>query len=261
MAALVWLTTIVVLAVAIPYLGAPDPTIRAGQANQRPFGDWLLGTDQLGRDMFSRLAWGARTSLRFTFVCTVIAASLGVTLGVLAGYLRGKTEALINAVADATLAFPGLVLLLVTSAIYRGSELALTIALAVLLTPSFVRVARANTLAVGQREFVLAARGLGVRQARIMRVEILPMVLRTIAVYALTTAANVFVVEGSLSFLGLGLPPPTPSWGAMIAGAQVQMRDAPHLVVVPALTLVLTVLSLNMLGNMRGKVRQVEGTL
>jgi peptide/nickel transport system permease protein len=250
--ALAWLALVAVLALIIPLLPAPKPGVSVGKIAASPFGHYLLGTDQLGRDIFSRVCWGARISIEVAGLSTVIAFVVGVGLGLLAGYFRGFLETVIGGIADLSLAFPGLVLLLVLTSIRGASAHILIIALAILLTPTFVRLGRANTLAFMQREFVLAARSLGARHRRIMLREVLPNVLPSVSVYALTAAASVFVVEGSLSFLGLGIPPPTPSWGSMIAGGQQELlQHHPHMVLVPSVVLFLTVLSLNVLGNSR----------
>jgi peptide/nickel transport system permease protein len=137
----------------------------------------------------------------------------------------------------------------------------LIVGISILLTPTFIRLGRANTIAYMQREFILAARGLGARHARIMVRELLPNVLPSVTVFALTAAASVFVVEGSLSFLGLGIPPPTPSWGSMIAGGQSDLRTAPHIVLVPSIVLFLTVLSLNILGSSRREASERAGAV
>jgi peptide/nickel transport system permease protein len=260
--ALAWLALVALLALIIPLLPAPEPTVSVGHIAATPFGHYLLGTDQLGRDIFSRLCWGARTSIEVAGLATGVAFVIGVGLGLLAGYFRGILETVIAGIADLSLAFPGLVLLLVLTSIRGASAHILIVALAILLTPTFVRLGRANTLAYMQREFVLAARGLGARHRRVMLRELLPNVLPSVSVYALTAAASVFVVEGSLSFLGLGIPPPTPSWGGMIAGGRLDLlQHKAHIAMVPSIVLFLTVLSLNVLGNSRQDASERSRTL
>jgi peptide/nickel transport system permease protein len=172
-----------------------------------------------------------------------------MALGIPAGYFKGKLDWLITGTADVILAFPALIMLIVLTSVFGLSVRNLGLGLWILGTPAFLRIARAHTLSASQKEYVLAARGTGAGHLRIMVRHILPSVVGPISAYALTYAAIVFVAEGSLSFLGLGVPPPTPSWGSMIASGRTWIDRALHVVLVPAVTLVLTVLALNFLGG------------
>jgi peptide/nickel transport system permease protein len=210
---------------------------------------YLLGTDTMGRDILSRMIFGARVSLAIGLTTPCIGMVIGGILGMLAGFFRGRIETLIVALMDAILAFPGLVLLLAITFVL-GPGLDHTImALGLLTIPSFMRVARANTLKVAGSEFVQSARMLGQSDIVILMREILPNVIWPLVVYALLVVSYMIVAEGALSFLGLGVPPPTPSWGGMIAEGKEVLDTAPHVSLIPALAMFLTVLSFNIMGD------------
>jgi peptide/nickel transport system permease protein len=244
-----WLVLVVVLCALAPVLPLPDPEAGQGAIAASPGSGHILGTDQLGRDILSRILWGGRTSFFVAALTTGIAMFLGLAFGIIAGYFRGRFDWVIAGVADFVLAFPALILLIVLTSVFGLSIRNLVLGLSILGTPAFVRIARAHAMTVSQREFVLAARGSGARNGRIMVRHILPSVVGPVAAYALTFAAVVFVAEGSLSFLGLGVPPPTPSWGGMIAAGRPWLDRALHIVLVPSIVLIATVLALNFLGD------------
>jgi peptide/nickel transport system permease protein len=210
---------------------------------------YVLGTDTLGRDMVSRLTYGARVSLSVGLLAPLIGLSIGGLLGCLAGYYRGRLEACIVAVMDIVLAFPGLVLLLAVT-FYLGADLQnLVFSLGFLAIPAFCRVARAKTLTLSGLEFVAAARLTGAGDLTILFREIVPNVAVSLAVYGLLVVAFVIMAEGALSFLGLGIPAPTPSWGGMIADGREVLETAPHVSMIPAVTMFLTVLAFNLMGD------------
>ena len=244
-----WLVLVVVLCALAPVLPLPVPEAGQGAIAASPGSGHILGTDQLGRDILSRILWGGRTSFFVAALTTGIAMFLGLAFGIIAGYFRGRIDWVIAGVADFVLAFPALILLIVLTSVFGLSIRNLVLGLSILGTPAFVRIARAHAMTVSQREFVLAARGSGARNGRIMVRHILPSVVGPVAAYALTFAAVVFVAEGSLSFLGLGVPPPTPSWGGMIAAGRPWLDRALHIVLVPSIVLIATVLALNFLGD------------
>ncbi len=210
---------------------------------------YLLGTDTMGRDIVTRLIFGARVSLMVGLITPCLGLVIGGILGLLAGFYRGRVEIFIMVTMDAILAFPGMVLLLVIT-FYLGPDLwNIIFALGFLTIPHFARVARANTLTSVEREFVLSARMLGQTDINIMLREIVPNIVMPLIVYALLVVSYMIVAEGALSFLGLGVPAPIPSWGGMIAEGKEVLDEAPHVSLLPALILFLTVLAFNLIGD------------
>jgi peptide/nickel transport system permease protein len=208
-----------------------------------------LGTDGLGRDELARLVYGARMSLTVGLCAPIIGISIGGALGILAGYFRGRFETIVVGSMDVLLAFPPLVFALAVTAYLGQSIFNLTCILGVLGIPAFMRVARAATLSLAEREFVVAARALGASHMRILLHELLPNVFLPLLAFFLLGVAVTIVVEGALSFLGLGVPPPASSWGSMIGEGRESLEIAPRLAFIPAVTLFLTVLSFNLIGD------------
>src|SRR4030081_1980636 len=208
-----------------------------------------FGTDGLGRDELARLIYGARISLTVGLCAPVIGITIGGALGMLAGYFRGRFETLVVGSMDVLLAFPPLILALAVTAYLGQSILNLTCILGVLGIPAFMRVARAATLTLARREFVIAAQALGATHARILLRELLPNVFLPLFAFFLLGVAVTIVVEGALSFLGLGVPPPMPSWGSMIGEGRETLAISPTLSFIPAVTLFLSVLSFNLIGD------------
>jgi peptide/nickel transport system permease protein len=249
--AIAWLTLVALLALLAAVLPLADPNALDGPVAQRPGWrfDEPLGTDLLGRSILSRVVFGARVSLVVGLAATSIALVVGGMLGLLAGYFRSTIDAVFDVLTNAMLAFPPLIFLIAITAVVSPSRWSLIISLSVISVPLFGRVARANTLSFVNREFVTAARAMGARHRRIMFREIVPNVVLPLLSFALTMSAVMIVAEGSLSFLGLGIRPPTPSWGVMISEARPRMRTDPHATMVPAIVFFLTVLSLNTVGD------------
>jgi peptide/nickel transport system permease protein len=248
-----WVALVIVLAVLAPILPFEKPTAvpQDPQFLLRPdlFSSHPLGTDALGRDYFSRIVYGARISLLVGVGCTLVGLTLGTTIGLLAGFYRGKLDGVVRLVTDALLAFPPLVFLLALVAFLRPGLKTMFIAFAILTVPTIIRLSRASTLQVAQREFVQAESGLGASKSRIIRREVLPNVLMPLMAYAMVFVAALIVAEASLSFLGLGITEPTPSWGNMIAASQTIVQQHPHTLLVPSIVLLLTVFSFNRLGE------------
>ena len=249
-AAAAWIAVVLVAAALANFLPIPSPTEMDMLARRTPpDAQHWLGTDGFGRDMLSRLVFGARTSLTVGFLAPMIGLGFGAALGMLAGYFRGKFEALAMGGMDVLLAFPPLVLVLAITAYLGQSVLNLAVTIGFLSIPPFARVARAATLTLAEREFVTAARALGATHARILLRELLPNVLVPLLAFFLLAVAVTIVVEGALSLLGLGVPPPQPSWGSMIGEGRESLDIAPWLAFLPAGVMFLTVLSFNLVGD------------
>jgi len=258
-----WITLIVLAAALADFLPIGSPTDMDMLARRAlPSSQHLLGTDQLGRDELARLIYGARISLTVGLLAPVIGVTVGGCLGMLAGYFRGRLETLTVAGVDVLLAFPPLVFALAVTAYLGQSVLNLTLVIGVLGIPAFTRVARAVTLSLSEREFVTAARALGATHTRILMRELLPNVALPLLAFFLLGVAVTIVVEGALSFLGLGVPPPAPSWGSMIGEGRESLDLAPWLAFLPAGFMFATVLAFNIVGDtLRALTDPRPGTL
>jgi peptide/nickel transport system permease protein len=245
-----WLVVVVLAAAAANLLPLPSPTDMDMLGRRMPSsGAHWLGTDGLGRDVLSRLIHGARISLTVGIAAPLIGLVTGGALGIVAGYFRGRLETAVVGSIDVLLAFPPLVLALALTT-YLGQTVAnLTFVIGILSIPAFTRVARAATLSISQREFILAARTTGATELRILVRELLPNVILPLLAFFLLAVAVTVVVEGALSFLGLGVPPPAPSWGGMIGEGRESLEIAPRIAFLPATTMFLTVLSFNIVGD------------
>ncbi|WDP91188.1 MAG: ABC transporter permease [Desulfobacter sp.] len=246
---------------AMDWMNPAVPPGAEGRIQSGPF-VYLFGSDTMGRDIFTRIIFGARVSLLVGVIPPVIGLAAGGSLGMLAGYYRGRLDTCIMAAMDTILAFPGLVLILAIT-FYLGQNLANIIAaLGFLTIPSFSRVARANTLTMSRRDFIRASRMIGQGDLYILIRDILPNILPSLAVYALFVASYMIVAEGTLSFLGLSVPAPVPSWGGMIAEGKEVLGNAGHISFFPAMAMFLTVLSLNLAGDaLRGLFDSKGGQL
>jgi peptide/nickel transport system permease protein len=249
--AVAWIVLIALAAIFANWLPIQSPTDMDLLAKRAaPFSEGhLLGTDHLGRDELSRLIHGGRVSLTVGLLAPVIGVLIGGCLGMLAGYFRGRFETFAVGGVDVLLAFPPLVFVLAVTAFMGQSVANITIVIGVLGIPAFTRVARAVTLTLSEREFVTAARALGATDLRILVRELLPNVTLPLLAFFLLAVAVTIVVEGALSFLGLGVPPPTASWGSMIGEGRENLDIAPWLAFLPAGFMFLTVLSFNIVGD------------
>ena len=214
-----------------------------------PSREHLLGTDDLGRDTFSRIVWGARASIQAGFFATVLAMVIAVPIGLIAGYYRGWVDTVIARVTDVLLAFPFLILAVGLAAIIGPSLLNATLALGIAAVPGLVRIARGETLALREEDYVRAAVANGADDTIIIGRHILPNMTSTLLVQATVTIPAAIIGEAVLSFLGLGVQPPTPSWGVMLNAAQPYFSQAPWLAVYPGLAIVITALAFNLLGD------------
>jgi peptide/nickel transport system permease protein len=248
-----WIIAILYLAMLLAPLITPyDPIAQIDITHTRnlpPTLEHLFGTDHLGRDIFSRVLYGARVSLTIGFVATAISITLGTMLGAIAGYAGGKVDAAIMRFTDLVLSFPRLVLLLLIVAMFGSSVTVLIIVLGLTQWPTTTRIVRGDVLSLREREFVQAARSLGFRSPRILFRHIVPNVLAPVIVSATLGVGNTIVLEAGLSFLGLGPPPPTPTWGGIVNDGRVALIDAWWIATFPGLTIVLVVLAFNLVGD------------
>ena len=208
-----------------------------------------LGRDSFGRSNLSRVIFGARASLIIAGLTVSLGLVVGSIIGLIGGYFGGAVDYILNIFINSTLAFPPLILLITIIAVFKPSILSISGALIVLSIPSYSRIMRAQTISLREREFVLAARAMGASTRRILVKEILPNAMLAVAAYTFIQAAVIIVAEASLSFLGLGIPPPRPAWGTMIADGLLKLKTDPHVVFVPATVLFLTVVAFNRVGD------------
>ena len=250
MLGLLFVVFFVVLAVFAPYIAPYDPVATSWSAVRvAPSAEYWFGTDEIGRDVLSRVVWGARASLLAGLVSVCISMTLGVPVGLLAAYVGGWTDGLISRFTDSMLAVPFLILAIALAAFLGPSLTNAMIAIGVSATPIFIRLTRAQVLAVKVEDFVEAARAVGNPHWRIALRHILPNVLPPLIVQATLAIAAAVIAEASLSFLGLGQQPPAPSWGSMLNTAKNFVDQAPWMAVWPGLSIFLLVLSFNLLGD------------
>jgi peptide/nickel transport system permease protein len=214
-----------------------------------PSREHLLGTDDLGRDTLSRVIWGARASIQAGFFATVLAMVIAVPIGVIGGYYRGKVDTVIARVTDVLLAFPFLILAVGLAAIFGPSLLNATLALGIAAVPPLIRIARGEALELREEDYIRAAVANGANDVVILGRHILPNMTSTLLVQATLIIPAAIIGEAVLSFLGLGVQPPTPSWGVMLNAAQPWLSEAPSLAVYPGLAIVIVALAFNLLGD------------
>lgn len=241
---------VLLLAVGARWLAPFDPAqIGTGPPMQPPTWSHLFGTDELGRDIFSRVAFAAQIALMVSIVSTLVATVVGVPLGLASGYYRGWIDSAIMRVTDAWLAFPVMVLALAMTATLGAGLQNATLAIGFVTIPLFIRLARGQVLAISQRPYVEAARAAGQQDARILLQHVLPNIIPVLIVQFSLAAGTAVLVETALSFLGVGVMPPTPSWGAMLSSAQPYLMMAPWMAIAPGAAIAALVLGLNLLGD------------
>ncbi len=247
----VMVASLVLVALLAPLLAPHDPT----RAVASSFGDpaapsWTfpLGTDELGRDVLSRIIYGARISLEVGIAAMAVTMTIGVAIGLAAGFFGGTVDFILMRFTDVMLTFPGLLLAMALVSVLGPSLLGILIVIGVVSWTSIARVVRAEALSMSQRDFVVAARALGAPSLRLIIRHVLPNVAQTIIVMAALGTSGTLLLDAALSFLGLGVPPPTPSWGRMIEEATIYFRTAPWLATFPGLAIFYAVLAFNLLG-------------
>lgn len=246
----IFIIFIILMAIVAPYLVPYD----AGQADyanllQSPSGAHIWGTDEYGRDVFSRLMVGARLSLSSALIATVIGTALGVVLGLIAGFYGGLVDSLIMRCCDVLFAFPDILLAIAVVAIIGPGVINVMIAVAVFTVPSFARIIRGATLSVKQALYVEVARSLGCKNGRILFVHVFPGTIQSMIVNFTMRVGTAILAASSLSFLGFGANVTEPDWGAMLSQGRNYLNTAPHMVLFPGILIFLTVLAFNLLGD------------
>jgi ABC-type dipeptide/oligopeptide/nickel transport system permease subunit len=241
---------LVVAALCAAWLAPRDPGKQSLiEKRAKPGGKFLLGADEFGRDILSRVIYGTRVALLVGTVSVTIALGLGIVLGSVAGYLGGWVDAALMRAVEVLLAFPYLLLAIAIVSALGSGALNTTIAVGIWGAPPVTRIVRSSVLALKEAEYVGAARALGASSLMLIARHILPNVLPTVIVYGSLFMANAILVEAALSFLGLGVQPPTPSWGLMVATGRDFLLVAPHIATIPGLAIMVAVLGFNLLGD------------
>lgn len=250
MMALVVVVLLIAAAVLAPWVAPYDPTLTSfTQVRKAPTWAHLFGTDEVGRDVLSRVIWGARASLSAGLVSVGIAVGAGVPLGLLAGYAGGWIDTVLSRIVDAMLAIPFLILAITLSAFLGPSLSNAMIAIGVTATPVFIRLTRGQTIGAKVEDYVEAARAVGNPHWRIALRHVLPNIVPPLLVQASLAIAGAIIAEAALSFLGLGQQPPAPSWGSMLNSAQRFLAQAPWMAFWPGFAIFFAVLSFNLLGD------------
>jgi len=259
-----WMGLVVVLAILAPVLTnagiIPDPNKIGRPLNAFPTAGHLLGTDALGRDLLSRLIWGAGVSLRVGFASIALGLLVGGTIGIISGYLRGWSDSVLMTVMDIILAFPALLLAITIVSFLDAHDIPhIALAIGIISIPQIARLVRANTMTFREREFVLAARTLGATNSRIIRREILPNVLPPVLSFAVIGVAVAIAAESALAFVGISVPLPDSTWGGMIAQAKDGLTQGhSYQVFLPSAVLVITILSLYFIGDRLGQLLNIR---
>jgi peptide/nickel transport system permease protein len=243
--------SVVITACLAPALAPHDPT----RAVAPTFGDpgfpsrdFLLGTDQLGRDVLSRIIYGARISLTVGVAAMLVTMTIGVMIGLAAGFFGGAIDFALMRFTDVMLTLPALLLAMAFVSVLRPSLWSILLVIGLVSWTSIARVVRAETLSLAQRDFVTGARALGASSTRLIGIHLLPNVMPIIVVMAVLGTSGTLLLDAGLSYLGLGVPPPTPSWGRMIEEATTYFRTAPWLAIFPGLAILYAVMGFNLLG-------------
>jgi peptide/nickel transport system permease protein len=240
---------VVFVAIFAPVIAPYSPTSQAAKRLLEPSKQYWLGTDELGRDVFSRIVFGSRISLQVGIIAVSLALALGGTLGVLSGYIGGPFDWLVMRVVDIMFAFPGLVLAIVIAGLLGPSIQNAMLAIGIIYAPVFARVTRGVVLSVRNEVYLEAARVVGGKDLHIIRHYILPNIMASVIVLTTLQMSTAILTEAALSFLGLGTQPPDPSWGTMLSNGRKFMEFAPWVAVFPGLAIVIAVLGFNFLGD------------
>jgi peptide/nickel transport system permease protein len=240
---------LLISAIAAPILAPFDPVAQPAKRLLDPGSTYMLGTDQFGRDILSRIIYGARVALMVGVISVSIALAIGGVLGLLSGFYLGAIDSIIQRVVDTMLAFPGLILIIAISSVLGPSMSTAMIAIGIVQSSAFARIIRGSVLVVMQEQYVEGARAIGVHPVAIMGRYLLPNIAAPLIVQATLAFSGAILAEAGLSFLGLGTQPPDPSWGTMLGDGRKYMELAPAVAVFPGLAISLAVLGFNMLGD------------
>lgn len=244
------LVMLLVAAVFAPQLASHQPNRQDFVAMLKPpSGDHWLGTDELGRDIYSRVLYGARISVSVAVLAVGLGALVGVAIGLIAGYFGRATDTVLMRLIDVLLAFPGILLAILIASTMGAGLTSIIVAVAAYSVPTFARIMRSSVLSVRSREFVEAARAVGSRHGNIILRHIFLNSFSPVLVYATLLMGSAILTAAALSFLGVGIAPPTAEWGSMISAGRSFMRQAPHIILGPGVAIFLTVLSFNILGD------------
>jgi peptide/nickel transport system permease protein len=246
---LVIIVAVIVIAIFAPLLAPADPTAQLAKRLLEPDREHLMGTDELGRDVFSRILFGSRISLYVGFVSVSIAVLLGVTTGVISGFYGRHVDSIVMRLVDVVLAFPALVLAIMIAGLLGPNLTNAMLAIGVVYAPAFARVARGSVLTVKSEPYIEAARLLGSTNRRIILRHVLPNIVAPLIVMSTLSLSTAILTEASLSFLGLGVQPPQPSWGTMLNTGRRVMEIAPWVVIFPGIAIMLVVQGFNFFGD------------
>ena len=231
--------------VLAPYSPTEFPTTRGESPSlEHPF-----GADEIGRDLLSRMIYGTRVAFIVAITATLISVAIGVAIGATAGYFGGWIDSLLSRIIDSFMAIPLLVLLIALSTVLGAGLSTTVIAIGIVIWAQYARVIRGDVLSLRERDYVLAARTIGARTPRIIIRHMLPNVLAPVIVIATLSVGSVIILEAALSFLGLGIQPPHPSWGGILSEGRAHMRNFPHISIIPGIAITLTVLAFNLVGD------------
>lgn len=249
-ASLVVLCALIVIAIIAPWIAPNDPFAQSlARVLAKPSPDHPLGTDELGRDVLSRLLMGARVSLLAAVQGTAVALAIGVPLGLIAGFFRGVVDRVIMIITDAVMSLPGLVLAMAIVAIWGPNLTNAMVAIGIVVSPQALRLVRSSVLQIREETYVEASRSIGTRTAGIIMRHVLPNAAGPLIVFTALLAGSVMLVEAGLSFIGLGVQPPEASWGSMLGTSFRYLSRAPELAIYPGLAIAITVLALNLIGD------------